>query len=92
MANTTNYNWPLPSPSGLQMNEIAKTATSFSAIDTKIKAFETSFSNHKHRFADLEEKPHDAGRLRDHGRDDFRRGCTGDQRQSMTSSTVPGRR
>lgn len=57
MANTANYNWPLPSPSGLQMNEVAKIATSFSAIDTKIKAFETSFSNHKHKFADLEDKP-----------------------------------
>ena len=57
MANTTNYNWPLPSPSGLQLNEIAKIATSFSAIDAKIKAFETSFSNHKHKFAELEEKP-----------------------------------
>ncbi len=57
MANTANYNWPLPSPSGLQMNEVAKIATSFSAIDTKIKSFETSFSNHKHKFADLEDKP-----------------------------------
>jgi len=57
MAKTTNYNWDLPSPSGLQMNEVAKIATSFSAIDTKIKAFETSFTNHKHKFADLEEKP-----------------------------------
>lgn len=57
MANTANYNWPLPSPSGLQMNEVAKIATSFTAIDAKIKAFETSFSNHKHKFADLEEKP-----------------------------------
>ncbi|MCH4540206.1 hypothetical protein [Ochrobactrum sp. A-1] len=57
MANTANYNWPLPSPSGIQMNEVAKTATSFTAIDAKIKAFETSFSNHKHRFADLEDKP-----------------------------------
>ncbi|KAB2801630.1 hypothetical protein F9L06_08100 [Brucella anthropi] len=57
MANTANYNWPLPSPSGIQMNEVAKTATSFTAIDVKIKAFETSFSNHKHKFAELEEKP-----------------------------------
>ncbi len=57
MANTANYNWPLPSPSGIQMNEVAKIATSFTAIDTKIKSFETSFSNHKHKFADLEDKP-----------------------------------
>lgn len=57
MANTANYNWPLPSPSGLQVIEVAKTATSLSAIDAKIKAFETSYSNHKHKFADLEEKP-----------------------------------
>lgn len=57
MANTANYNWPLPSPSGIQMNEVAKIAISFTAIDTKIKAFETSFSNHKHKFADLEGKP-----------------------------------
>ncbi|KAB2682963.1 hypothetical protein [Brucella pseudintermedia] len=57
MANTANYNWPLPSPSGIQMNEVARIATSFTAIDTKIKAFETSFSNHKHKFADLEDKP-----------------------------------
>lgn len=57
MANTANYNWPLPSPSGIQMNEVAKIATSFTAIDAKIKAFETSFSNHKHKFAELEEKP-----------------------------------
>ncbi|UVV66767.1 MULTISPECIES: hypothetical protein [Brucella] len=57
MANTANYNWPLPSPSGIQTNEVAKIATSFTAIDAKIKAFETSFSNHKHNFAELEEKP-----------------------------------
>ncbi|MEL4069598.1 hypothetical protein WKW50_05560 [Ochrobactrum sp. GPK 3] len=57
MANTANYNWPLPSPSGLQVIEVAKTAASLSAIDAKIKAFETSYSNHKHKFADLEEKP-----------------------------------
>lgn len=57
MANTANYNWPLPSPSGIQINEVAKIATSFTAIDAKIKAFETSFSNHKHKFAELEEKP-----------------------------------
>lgn len=57
MANTANYNWPLPSPSGIQINEVAKIATSFAAIDAKIKAFETSYSNHKHKFDDLEDKP-----------------------------------
>ncbi|HWT62355.1 MAG TPA: hypothetical protein VN150_07185, partial [Ochrobactrum sp.] len=57
MANTANYNWPLPSPSGIQINEVAKIATSITAIDAKIKTFETSYSNHKHKFADLEDVP-----------------------------------
>ncbi|QPA29263.1 hypothetical protein IR196_13730 [Brucella anthropi] len=57
MDKTSNYQWDLPSPFGIQMNEVAKIATSFTAIDAKIKAFETSFSNHKHKFAELEEKP-----------------------------------
>lgn len=57
MANTANYDWPLPSPKGNQMEEVAKIATSFTEIDAKIKAFETSFSNHKHKFTDLEETP-----------------------------------
>lgn len=57
MAKTANYDWPLPSPSGIQINEVAKIATSFAAIDAKIKEFETSYSNHKHKFSDLEDRP-----------------------------------
>ncbi|MEN5279461.1 hypothetical protein ABE527_21440 [Brucella sp. TWI432] len=57
MAKTTNYEWDLPSPKGLQLGEIAKIATTFTAIDVKIKWFETALSTHKHSFADLTHKP-----------------------------------
>lgn len=57
MAKTTNYEWDLPSPGGLQLGEIAKIATTFTAIDVKIKSFETALSTHKHAFADLTNKP-----------------------------------
>ncbi|MFI3903773.1 hypothetical protein [Ochrobactrum sp. S1502_03] len=57
MAKTTNYEWDLPSPKGLQLGEIAKIATTFTAIDVKIKSFETALSTHKHSFADLTHKP-----------------------------------
>lgn len=57
MANTANYNWPLPSPSGIQINEVAKIATSLIAIDAKFKLTETALSTHKHSFADLLDRP-----------------------------------
>lgn len=57
MANTANYNWPLPSPSGIQINEVAKIATSLIAIDAKLKLTETALSTHKHSFADLLDRP-----------------------------------
>ncbi|MFS2324039.1 hypothetical protein U2P60_01125 [Brucella sp. H1_1004] len=57
MAKTINYDWDLPSPGGLQLGEIAKIATTFTAIDVKIKSFETALSTHKHAFADLTNKP-----------------------------------
>jgi len=57
MAKTINYDWDLPSPRGLQLGEIAKIATTFTAIDVKIKSFETALSTHKHAFADLTNKP-----------------------------------
>jgi hypothetical protein len=57
MANTANYDWPLPSPKGIQINEVTKIATSLVAIDAKIRSFETSYSNHTHKFADLENRP-----------------------------------
>ncbi len=57
MANTANYDWPLPSPKGNQMEEVAKIATSLIAIDAKLKASETALSTHKHKFADITEKP-----------------------------------
>lgn len=57
MAKTTNYEWDVPSPKGLQLAEIAKIATTFSAIDIKVKSFETALSTHKHAFEDLTNKP-----------------------------------
>ncbi|MEN5300262.1 hypothetical protein ABE530_18260 [Brucella sp. TWI559] len=57
MAKTINYDWDLPSPGGLQLGEIAKIATTFTAIDVKIKSFETALSTHKHAFAELTNKP-----------------------------------
>lgn len=57
MAKTTNYDWDLPSPTGLQTIEVAKIATSLIAIDAKFKASETALSTHKHSFADLLEIP-----------------------------------
>ncbi|WP_081255548.1 hypothetical protein [Brucella intermedia] len=57
MANTANYDFPLPSPKGNQMEEVAKIATSLIAIDAKLKASETALSTHKHKFADITEKP-----------------------------------
>lgn len=39
------------------MEEVAKIATSITEIDAKIKAFETSYNNHKHKFVDLEDRP-----------------------------------
>lgn len=57
MAKTTNYQWDLPSPSGIQIAEIAKIATTFVAIDLKLKSTETALSTHKHSFADLLDRP-----------------------------------
>lgn len=57
MANTANYDWPLPSPSGIQITEVAKIATSLIAIDAKLKSTETALSTHKHKFVDLLERP-----------------------------------
>jgi hypothetical protein len=39
------------------MEEVAKIATSLIAIDAKLKSTETALSTHKHKFADLLEKP-----------------------------------
>ncbi len=39
------------------MEEVAKIATSLIAIDAKLKATETALSTHKHKFADLLERP-----------------------------------
>lgn len=57
MAKTTNYQWDLPSPSGIQIAEIANIATTFVAIDLKVKSFETALSTHKHAFGDLTNRP-----------------------------------
>ncbi|WP_244923261.1 hypothetical protein [Ochrobactrum quorumnocens] len=57
MATTANYDWPLPSPGGNQMEEVAKIATSLIAIDAKLKSSETALSTHKHKFTDLLERP-----------------------------------
>lgn len=57
MAKTTNYQWDLPSPSGMQIAEIANIATTFVAIDLKVKSFETALSTHKHTFAELANTP-----------------------------------
>lgn len=57
MANTANYNWPLPSPSGIQINEVAKIAASLIAVDAKLKLTETALSTHKHSFDDLLDRP-----------------------------------
>lgn len=53
MATTANYNWPLPSPTGLQIAEMGKVANSLLAADVKVKAVETALASHKHAFADL---------------------------------------
>lgn len=39
------------------MEEVAIIASSFTAIDARLKEFETSYSTHKHKFGDLEELP-----------------------------------
>jgi len=39
------------------MEEVAKIATSLIAIDAKLKSAETALSTHKHKFADLLERP-----------------------------------
>jgi len=53
MATTANYNWPLPSPTGLQIAEMGKVANSLLAVDVKMKSVETALASHKHAFADL---------------------------------------
>jgi|GEM_PF-1820215 len=57
MAKTSNYQWDLPSPTGIQITEIARIATTFSAIDVKFKSFETALATHEHAFNDLTGKP-----------------------------------
>lgn len=57
MAKTSNYEWDLPSPTGIQITEIARIATTFSAIDVKFKSFETALATHKHAFVDLTGRP-----------------------------------
>lgn len=57
MAKTTNYQFDLPNPTGLQISEIGKIAESLIAIDAKFKAAETALSTHKHAFAEITEKP-----------------------------------
>lgn len=57
MAKTSNYQWDLPSPTGIQISEISRIATTFSAIDIKVKSFETALSAHKHAFSDLTDRP-----------------------------------
>ena len=57
MAKTTNYQWDLPSPSGIQTAEIGKIASAITAIDVVLKGFSTSLTNHTHRFADLTDRP-----------------------------------
>lgn len=53
MATTANYNWPLPSPNGLQIVEMGKVANSLLTVDVKVKSVETALASHKHAFADL---------------------------------------
>lgn len=57
MAKTSNYEWDLPSPTGIQISEIARIATTFSAIDARVKSFETALATHKHAFSDLTGRP-----------------------------------
>ncbi|TCQ79568.1 hypothetical protein EDF68_104152 [Ochrobactrum sp. BH3] len=61
MATTINYQFDLPNPRGIQINEVAKIATSLIAIDAKLKLTETALSTHKHSFADLLDRPNTLG-------------------------------
>ncbi len=59
MANekTPNYHWDIPNPYGLQIVEMIKVASTFGAIDSRFKAFEDAYQNHKHSFADISNRP-----------------------------------
>ncbi|KAB2693870.1 hypothetical protein [Brucella intermedia] len=54
---TSNYQFALPNPVGIQIAEMQKVADSIIAIDAKLKASETALSTHRHSFADLLDKP-----------------------------------
>lgn len=57
MAKTTNYEWNLPNPVGIQITEMQKVADTLSAIDGTFAAFEQAYSTHTHSFASLAERP-----------------------------------
>ncbi|GAA5542419.1 hypothetical protein [Brucella sp. NBRC 113783] len=57
MAKSSSYQWDLPSPYGIQIVEIGRVATTISAIDIQLKAFETAFLAHTHAFDSLTGKP-----------------------------------
>ena len=61
MAKTTNYNWDLPSPSGMQIAETARIAGTIGSIDAQLKAFEDAYLAHRHAFADLTDRPDTLG-------------------------------
>ncbi len=59
MANdkTPNYHWDIPNPYGLQIVEMIKVASTFGAIDSRFKAFEDAYQNHKHSFEQITQRP-----------------------------------
>ncbi|KAB2689651.1 hypothetical protein [Brucella tritici] len=57
MAKTTNYQFDLPNPRGMQIAEIENIANSLIAIDAELKASETALSTHKHSFEELIDRP-----------------------------------
>ncbi len=57
MAKTTNYQWDLPSPYGIQITEIAKIAAAFGGVDAALKALSDAFQNHETAFSDLVNRP-----------------------------------
>ncbi|ELT50280.1 hypothetical protein [Brucella intermedia] len=54
---TSNYQFALPNPVGIQIAEMQKVADSIIAIDAKLKASETALSTHRHSFAELTGMP-----------------------------------
>ena len=59
MANdkTPNYHWGIPNPYGIQFVEMMLTASTFGAIDAKMKSLEDAYMDHRHSFSDISDRP-----------------------------------